>query len=75
MFSYILPFNLNFKLFRQNILMKLYSATELIKKYSGKFICVYPHYDYNKHEQKYEVRGVSKTIKENYNSPQDSITL
>lgn len=55
--------------------MKLYSATELIKKYSGKFIDVYPHYDYDKHEQKYEVRGVSKTIKENYNSPQDSISL
>lgn len=55
--------------------MKTYSATELIKKYSGKFIDAYPIYDYDKHEQKYEVRGVSKTIKENYNLPQNAITL
>jgi len=55
--------------------MKTYSANELIKKYSGKYINVYPVYDYDKHEQRYEVRGVSKTIKENYNLPQDEINI
>jgi hypothetical protein len=56
-------------------IMKLYSATELTRKYNGKYIYVYPVYDYDKHEQKYEVRGVSKTIKENYNLPQNAIII
>ena len=60
---------------------KYYTAEELIKKYSGKYIDTYPHhYEYrnpitHNWETVYEVRGVSKTIRENYNLPEDCITL
>jgi hypothetical protein len=53
--------------------MKQYTAIELIKKYSGKYIDVYPTYDYKKQQWLYEVRGVSKIIRENYNLPEDCI--
>lgn len=59
--------------------MKLYKAEELKRKYAGKFIDTYPHHhDYwnektHQYETVYEVRGVSKTIKENYNLPEDEI--
>jgi hypothetical protein len=56
-----------------------YTATELCTKFKGKFIDTYPlHYIYrnpktNKFETVYEVRGVSKTIRENYNIPEDCL--
>ena len=59
--------------------MKTYTKEKLIKKYKGKFIDTYPlHYEYwndkiHKYETVYEVRGVSKTIRENYNLPEDCI--
>jgi len=59
--------------------MKTYRANELIKKFKEKFIDTYPHhYKYwndkiNKYETVYEVRGISKKIKENYNLPEDCI--
>ncbi len=57
---------------------KRYKKEELLKKYKGKFIDTYPlHYEYkNKdgfYETVYEVKGVSKTIRENYNLPEDCI--
>ena len=59
---------------------KLYTAAELVKKFKGKFIDTYPHHyeyrnpDTHKWETVYEVRGVSKTIKENYETPEEVIT-
>ena len=59
--------------------MKYYRKEQLLKKYAGKYIDTCPHhYKYwndkiNKYETVYEVRGVSKTIKENYNLPEDCI--
>jgi len=52
--------------------MKTYTASELRKKFSGKFINVYPHHHEfwndatNKYETVYEVRGTSKLIRENF---------
>ena len=59
--------------------MRLYKKNELLKKYEGQYINTYPHHhEYwndktNQYETVYEVRGVPKTIKENYNLPQDEI--
>ena len=53
--------------------MKTYTANELVKKYKGKCIDTYPVYDYKTQQQLYEVRGVSKTIRENYNLPEDCL--
>jgi hypothetical protein len=59
--------------------MKKYRKEELLKKFKDKYIDVYPlHYEFwnnktNKYETIYEVRGVSKTIRENYNLPEDCI--
>lgn len=56
---------------------KLYTRNQLCKKFAGKFIDTYPHhYEHrntttNKFETVYEVRGVSKTIKENFNLPEN----
>ncbi len=60
--------------------MKWYTAKQLLKKYNGKYIDTYPlHYESKnkngKWETVYEVRGVSKTIKENYNLPEDCIIV
>ena len=60
---------------------KLYTSNELLKKYKGKFIDTFPHHhEYrnpitHKFETVYEVRGVSKTIKENFQSPEEIIKL
>lgn len=57
----------------------LYTSDELLKKFKGKFIDVYPHhYEYrnpktHQYETVYEVRGISKQIKENYQSPEEII--
>jgi hypothetical protein len=57
---------------------KLYTAEQLRKKFTGKFIKTYPHHyggrDKNgKWVTIYEVRGVSSHIRENYNLPEDCI--
>lgn len=58
---------------------QLLTSDELMQKYSGKYIDVYPHHQTrwnekeNRYETVYEVRGVSKKIKENYNLPEDAI--
>lgn len=58
---------------------KMYTAEQLIKKYKGIYINTYPnHYSYQDEKTGdyvtlYEVRGTSKTIKENYNLPENEI--
>lgn len=52
---------------------KLYTESELLKKFKGVYINTYPTYDYSKGEWLYEVIGISKTIRENYNLPKDEI--
>lgn len=58
--------------------MKLYTAEQLKRKYEGKYIDTYPHHYEKRVNDKwvtvYEVRGVSKVIRENYNLPEDCIT-
>jgi hypothetical protein len=56
---------------------KTYTADQLRKKYAGKYIDVYPLH-YNVRDSKtgnyvtvYEVRGVSKTVKENYQTVEE----
>lgn len=57
----------------------VYTKEQLLKKFKGKYIHTYPlRYEYRNPktfdwETVYEVRGVSKTIKENYNLPEDEI--
>ncbi len=57
----------------------LYTKGELLKKYKGKFIDVYPHhYLYrnpttHQYETVFEVKGVSSKIKENFQSPDEAI--
>jgi hypothetical protein len=61
--------------------MKTYTKAQLIKKYAGKYIDTYPHHRELWDDKKncwvttYEVRGVSKTVRENYNLPEDCIKL
>jgi hypothetical protein len=56
--------------------MKLHTKKELVKKYHGKFIDVYPHH-YEKRDASnhwvtlYEVRGCSSKVKENFQSPEE----
>lgn len=52
---------------------KKYSASQLLKKYHGKYIDAYPTYDYIARQWLYEVRGVSRQIRENHNLPEDCI--
>jgi hypothetical protein len=55
---------------------KLYTKEQLVKKYHGKFIDVYPFYHSKKDKAGrwvavYEVRQVSATIRENCNPPEE----
>ena len=55
-----------------------YTRDQLIKKYHGKFIDVYPHHHLEKGRDGnwitvYEVRRVSSTIRENCNPPEEVI--
>ncbi|MFA6006045.1 MAG: hypothetical protein WC775_06225 [Patescibacteria group bacterium] len=57
---------------------KLYTGVELLKEFKGKYIDVYPlHWErkdkYGHWETVYEVRGVSSTIRENFNLPEDCL--
>tara|TARA_R110000868_G_C10774365_1_gene754972 strand:+ start:318 stop:491 length:174 start_codon:yes stop_codon:yes gene_type:complete len=52
---------------------KRYTAAELLKKFKGKFIETYRHYDYVTKETTYEVRSVKRTIHENHNLPKEEI--
>jgi len=55
---------------------EFYTLEELKKKYAGKFLNVYPrHFESRSNDGQwitvYEVRGVSSTVKENYESVED----
>jgi hypothetical protein len=55
---------------------KLYTKEELIKKFQGSYINIYPHhYEVRDKNYKfitvYEVLGKSKTLKENFNLPEN----
>ena len=58
---------------------KLYTAQELCKKFAGKYIDVYPHHHtywndkIHRYETVYEVRKISRKIRENFNLPEDCI--
>ena len=52
---------------------KQYTAEQLLKKFKGVYIDTHPTYNYSKREWLYEVRGTSKTIRENYNPPEEEI--
>lgn len=57
---------------------KLYTKTELLKKFAGKYINTYPHHYERKDKDGnwvvlYEVRSVKKEIWENHNLPEDEI--
>ena len=54
--------------------MKLYTKEQLLKKFKGKYINTYKHYDYSTRETKWEVRGVKNKIWENHNLPEEEIT-
>jgi len=58
---------------------RLYTADELCRIFKGKYINTYPHHfeywnkEKHQYETVYEVRGVSNTIKENFNLPEEEI--
>jgi len=57
---------------------KIFTKEQLLKKYAGKFIDVYPlHYERRDKNGNwitvYELRGVRSKIQENYNLPEDAI--
>jgi hypothetical protein len=60
---------------------KLYTAAKLLKKFKGKFIDTYPHHHtywndkLHRYETVYEVRGVSRTIRENYQTPEEVLHI
>ena len=57
---------------------RLFTADQLIKKYKGRFIRVYPHF-YEKRDSRgnwvtlYEVTGVKRRLCEDYNLPEEAI--
>ena len=59
--------------------MKLYTGQEILKKYDGVFVKLYPHHYKGDAEGNfctlYEVLGTSKKIKENYNTPEDELAF
>lgn len=52
---------------------KQYTEAELLRIYKGRYIETHPTYDYANHVWMYEVRSVSKKIRENHNFPEDEI--
>jgi len=57
------------------MIMKLYTKEQLLKKFEGKYINTYKHYNYSTRETKWEVRSVKNKIWENHNLPQEEITF
>ena len=53
---------------------KRYTEAQLKRKFKGRYIDIYPHYDYVTKETTYEVRGNKKTIHENHNLPEVAIS-
>ncbi len=57
------------------MIMKLYTKEQLLKKFRGKYINTYKHYNYSTREYEWEVRSVKNKIWENHNLPQEEITF
>ena len=53
---------------------KIYTEKELLRKFKGKYIDVYRHYDYCIKENTYEVFSIKKEIWENHNLPEEIIS-
>jgi hypothetical protein len=51
--------------------MKLYTKEQLLKKFKGKYIETYKHYDYSTRVTQWEVRSVKNKIWENHNLPEE----
>jgi len=54
---------------------KRYTEAQLLKKFAGKYIDTYRHYDYITKVSTYEVRSVKRTIHENHNLPEEVIAF
>ena len=56
--------------------MKLYTKEQILKRYKGKYIKVIPHFYEKRKREKwiplFEITGVSKTIRENYQMPEEA---
>jgi hypothetical protein len=58
---------------------KLYTKEQIIKKYKGKYIKVYPYFTELWDDKKncwittYRIQGVSNFLKENFNLPEDAV--
>lgn len=46
---------------------------QFLKKYKGKYVHVYTQFDYQEGEWFYEVRGVSRVIRENYDLAENQL--
>ena len=54
-------------------LNRVYTKNELLKFFKGKFIDVYPHYNYTTKETTFEVRSIKSVIWENHNTPEEIV--
>lgn len=57
---------------------RLYTAAELLKRFKGRYIRVYPRFYEAKDKQGkwvtlYEVTGVKRQLHEDYNLPEDAV--
>ena len=53
--------------------MKLLTREEILKKYAGKFINIYPQYDYSERKYLFDVRSVKSKIWENHSLPEEAL--
>mgnify|MGYP001315317362 CR=1 FL=1 len=54
-------------------LNRVYTKNELLKFFKGKFINVYPHYNYTTKETTFEVHSIKNVIWENHETPEEII--
>ena len=54
-------------------LNRVYTKNELLKFFKGKFIDVYPHYNYTTKETTFDVRSIKSVIWENHNPPEEIV--
>jgi len=63
----------NVKKAKRQRLNAIYTKSELLKFFKGKFIDVYPHYNYTTKETTFEVRSIKNVIWENHETPEEII--
>ena len=54
-------------------LNRVYTKNELLKFFKGKFINVYPHYNYTTKKTTFEVHSIKNVIWENHETPEEII--